>query len=77
MHSALVLLVCIEAQRHALQHPVRGVLRGGEVRLEDQPDAHGVAVRLGHVNGRAERTVQLELGSLDGDDLCGSTERKA
>mmetsp|Transcript_14108 Transcript_14108/g.33880 ORF Transcript_14108/g.33880 Transcript_14108/m.33880 type:complete len:904 (+) Transcript_14108:88-2799(+) len=63
------LLVDVEAQRHALQHPVAGVLGGGQVRLQHQPHAHGVAPALGHVHRGLEGVLQLELGRLDGDHL--------
>merc|ERR1711988_1087153 len=61
--------VGVKAERDALQHPVRRVLSGREVGLEDHPDAHRVPTRLGDVYGCAEGTLQLELGRLDRDDL--------
>mmetsp|Transcript_7802 Transcript_7802/g.35411 ORF Transcript_7802/g.35411 Transcript_7802/m.35411 type:complete len:418 (+) Transcript_7802:111-1364(+) len=64
-----MLLVDVKAQGHALQHPVAGVLRRGEVRLEHQADTHRVTPRLRHVDGSLERILQLQLASLDGNHL--------
>lgn len=46
-----------------------GMFLGGQVSLEHQAHAHGITAVLCHVHRGLEGVLELELASLDGDDL--------
>ena len=62
-------LVDVERERDPLQRPVAPVFVRGEIRLEHEPDAHGVSSALRHVHGRPERVLQFELARLNRNHL--------
>lgn len=50
-------LVCVHDETHPLEHPVAGVLRGPQVRLEHEPHAHRVAPSRRRVHRSRDRIL--------------------
>lgn len=59
----------VEHHADSLKNPMRQMLLGLEVGLEHKTNSHSISSRLCNVDRRLDRTSQLDLVGLDGDDL--------